>query len=151
MSERVVIAPPPILYVGALGVALLLEAVHSLRVEVPLPLRAVGVALVVLGIGLIRRSFAALDRAGTTSSPFGAPSALVTGGAFRYSRNPVYVGMTLVYLGLAALLGSVWPFILSIPLLFVMDLGVVRREEAALAGKFGSEYQAYRRRVRRWI
>jgi protein-S-isoprenylcysteine O-methyltransferase Ste14 len=90
-------------------------------------------------------------RADTTIKPFQESSALITSGPFRLSRNPMYVSMTSVLLGVALLLGSLSPF-LVLPLLMVL---IQRRfivpEESMLAATFGDAYAAYVRGVRRWL
>jgi protein-S-isoprenylcysteine O-methyltransferase Ste14 len=73
------------------------------------------------------------------------------GGAYRFSRNPLYVAMTLLYLGLTFLFNSWWGVALLIPVLVVLHFGVVRREERYLERKFGEEYLAYRSQVRRYL
>jgi protein-S-isoprenylcysteine O-methyltransferase Ste14 len=78
-------------------------------------------------------------------------TALVTGGPYRISRNPIYLALTLVYLGLALAWGSLWPVVLLAPLLIVMRYGVIGREERYLEARFGDAYRAYRAAVRRWI
>ena len=75
----------------------------------------------------------------------------MTGGPFRYSRNPLYLGLTLLYAGVALLIPSTWPLILLVPVLLVMRWGVIAREERYLAGKFGEPYRTYLTRVRRWL
>lgn len=78
------------------------------------------------------------------------PSALVTTGPYAFSRNPMYVGWTLAYLGVSLLLNSLWPFVLA-PAVLATCHRVVRREERALERTFGDEYRAYRRAVRRYL
>lgn len=78
------------------------------------------------------------------------PPALITEGAFRYSRNPIYVGHSLVHVGAGVLLNSVWPIVTLVPLLWYLRR-VVRREEARLQALFGQEYERYREDVRRWL
>ena len=70
---------------------------------------------------------------------------------YRFSRNPIYVALTGLYLGIAVMLNSLWLIVLLAPLLIVMRLGVIQREEAYLEAKFGAEYTDYKTRVRRWI
>ncbi|MFI5210728.1 MAG: methyltransferase family protein, partial [Gemmatimonadales bacterium] len=69
----------------------------------------------------------------------------------RFSRNPMYVGMTLLYLGIALWANSLWPLLLLPAVLVVMRRGVIAREEAYLERRFGDEYRSYRARVRRWL
>jgi len=89
--------------------------------------------------------------AGTNISPLKPSISLVTSGPYRFSRNPLYVALTLIYAGLTMLLNSWWGFLLLAPVLSVLHIGVVRREEAYLERKFGDEYPAYKGSVRRYI
>ncbi len=76
---------------------------------------------------------------------------VVTDGAFRYSRNPTYLSLTLLYVGVALVLNSLWVLMMVVPAVAVTHWGVVLREERYLESKFGEEYRRYTQRVRRWI
>lgn len=90
-------------------------------------------------------------RAGTGVRPFTPASALVRGGAYRFTRNPMYVGLVGVTLGVAIVLGTIAPAIVP-PLFFVLlDRRFVRAEEVFLRQRFGDDYDQYCRRVRRWL
>jgi len=146
-----VIVLPPLLYVVALGAGLLLNWAAP-RPLLSSSLRCwMGGALVVLGLGITGWGRTLMARAGTNVNPFQPTTALVTTGPFRFSRNPLYVGLTLAYLGGALLTNSVWVLALLVPVLLVMHYGVVRREERYLEAKFGDAYRAYRGRVRRYL
>jgi protein-S-isoprenylcysteine O-methyltransferase Ste14 len=90
-------------------------------------------------------------RARTAILPTRPASQLVDGGPYRFTRNPMYTGLTTAYVGAAALLDSVWPLLLLPLVLAALVRLVVRREEAYLRGAFGAEYAAYQARVRRWL
>jgi protein-S-isoprenylcysteine O-methyltransferase Ste14 len=75
----------------------------------------------------------------------------VATGPFRFSRNPLYVALTLIYVGLALLTNALWVLVLIVPVLLLMHYGVVRREERYLEAKFGDAYRAYRSSVRRYL
>jgi protein-S-isoprenylcysteine O-methyltransferase Ste14 len=92
-----------------------------------------------------------LRRAQTTFDTMKPTTAIVTAGPFRYSRNPLYGSLTLLYLGVASLINALWIVLLVVPLLVVIQRGVIGREEAYLERKFGEEYLNYKARVRRWI
>lgn len=146
-----VIARPPFLYLGTLLAAIALDWIfpaplpeHGLR----FPLAGL---LVVAGLGLVATCFRRFKAAGTNVPTWMPTTALVVAGPYRFSRNPIYLALTLVYLGLAVGYGSVWPLILLAPLLVVMRYGVIGREERYLEGKFGESYRAYCSSVRRWI
>ena len=148
-----VIALPPLIFLGFLAAATVLEAV------VPLPVLAAhalarylaGAALAACGfvmIGMGTRRFLA---AGTNIPPSLPTTALVVEGIYGRTRNPLYLGTTLVYLGLSVAAGSLWAIVLVVPLLWVINVGVVAREERYLERKFGDAYRAYKARVRRWV
>ena len=89
--------------------------------------------------------------AGTNIDPVLPTTAIVTRGPSRYSRNPIYVGLTLLYLGLVFACNTWWGLIVLVPVLAVMHVGVVRREERYLAQKFGEPYRQYCASVRRYL
>ncbi len=90
-------------------------------------------------------------RAGTPFDVRKPASALITEGPYRFSRNPSYVALTLLYLGIGILFNNGWILILVAPVFLVMDLWVVRREERHLEAKFGEEFLRYKAAVRRWL
>jgi protein-S-isoprenylcysteine O-methyltransferase Ste14 len=144
-----VIARPPLLY-GAAFVAVLV-----LRWFRPMPIAAIalwpGVGLVVLGVGILIWGRGALRTAGTNMDPVHPTTAIVTSGPFRFSRNPLYLALTLLYCGLSLAVNSWWGGVVLAPLLVVMHRGVVLREERYLERKFGETYRRYRSQVRRYL
>jgi len=110
-----------------------------------------GGSLLVVSGAFARWAFLTMRRSGTTANPRKPSEALVTVGPFRISRNPIYVAMTGLYVGLSFLINSVWLLILLAPLLMFMQRGVIVKEEHYLFRKFGSEYMAYSSKVRRWL
>ncbi|HEY6103218.1 MAG TPA: isoprenylcysteine carboxylmethyltransferase family protein [bacterium] len=146
-----VVAVPPVIYAGAFGLGLILEGL--VRTDVPgSTLRfGLGALLLIVGIGLMWSALRAFRAAGTHVEPYLPATALVTTGPYRFTRNPIYLGMTSVYLGAGSLSDSLWILLLAIPVLALMHYGVVLREEAYLTAKFGGRYQDYTHSVRRWI
>lgn len=152
MSRRLagVIAPPPLIYAVPLIGGLLLDHWHPVRVAPVVVAVPLGIACVLLGlVGL--PAILAFHRAQTSPNPWRPTAALVTTGPYRVTRNPMYVGFTLLYAGVAFWANAVWPFVLLPVVIVVMHTGVIIREEAYLEQLFGNEYRAYRRRVRRWL
>lgn len=145
-----VIAPPPIIFAGTLGAAFLVDLLVPMRVP-KISLEIPGYALLGVGALVVLWAFMAMRRAGTSANPNKKSLALVTGGPFRFSRNPVYLGMTLLYFGLALVLNSLWPVVLYPLLLIVMLFGVIFREERYLLLRFGTKYLKYKVAVRRWL
>jgi len=146
-----VIAPPPFIYLGFLVFGLLLNR----RVPIaPLPrtmARGLGWPLVGGGVLLLGWFEWAMRHAGTPANPYKPVSRIVTEGPFRYTRNPAYLSMTMIYAGVAALANALWPFLLLPVTLLVMRRGVIEREERYLERTFGEEYRNYKARVRRWV
>jgi protein-S-isoprenylcysteine O-methyltransferase Ste14 len=149
-----VVAHPPLLYLGALAVGCGIEALYPLAGGLlfsATPLFVAGCIAFAAGAVLLVASAHRFVRAGT-NVPTNRPSTLVvTEGLYRYSRNPIYIGLTLIYIALALLLNAIWALALLPAVLVVMHYGVILREEAYLAKKFPNEYETYRARVRRWL
>jgi protein-S-isoprenylcysteine O-methyltransferase Ste14 len=146
-----VLAPPPFIYIGGLAAGFALEVLLP-SAAIPSSVRwPVGGALLAAGGVLARSFFRALGRAGTPVSPYSTTTALVTGGPYRLSRNPGYLGLALAYSGTALLAGALWPFVSLVPTLLVVDRGVIAAEERYLEHRFGPEYLEYKRRTRRWL
>jgi len=146
-----VVAPPPLIYAGALVIGLLAKALYPVP-SLPRTLaRALGGPLIGSGVLLLLSGLRAMHRAGTDASPYRSTTSLVVDGPYRFTRNPLYLGFTLVYGGITALANSL-PSALLLPLvLLVMRRGVIEREELYLQRVFGEEYVQYKTRVRRWI
>lgn len=150
-SEGGIGLPPPLVYLVAmvLGVAL--------DLAVPLPLLpmvaalALGAVLVTLAVALGGWAFRTMAAAGESPNPGQPTEAIVVGGPFRRSRNPLYLAMTLLAAGVALLVNSGWGLALLVPALIAIHYGAIRHEERYLERTFGDEYRAYRARVRRWI
>ena len=145
-----VITRPPVLYGAALIVALVLHWFGPLPILHALVGRWLGVAPVALGLAVVLWAVHTLRAAGTNVDPLLPTTAIVTTGLFRFSRNPLYVGLTLMYLGLTLVFNTWWGIVLLVPLLLTMHRGVVQREERYLEQKFGEAYRRYRSRVRRY-
>jgi protein-S-isoprenylcysteine O-methyltransferase Ste14 len=110
----------------------------------------VGVVLIAGGGVLFGGALWTMRGRGKHPSHSDEPPELITDGPFRYSRNPIYVGHSLVHVGGSVLVDSVWPLVTLVPLLFYLR-HVVRQEEARLEALFGEQYDRYRQRVRRWL
>ena len=146
-----VVAPPPLIFAGGLAAGLL---TNRLRPTPFLPRglsRALGWPLVVSGLGLGLWGFREMRRAGTNVDPYRPTTAIVEKGPYGFTRNPLYVGMTLVYSGLSARANALPAALLLPAILHVVDRGVIKREERYLERKFGDEYLRYKGRVRRWV
>ncbi len=146
-----VIAFPPALY----GVTLATGLVISFIFPVSFVPRLISVAvamLAMIGAGWLSTSaFRTMTRAQTGIDPAKPTTAIVSEGVFRVSRNPLYLSMTLLYIGISLLLNAFWALLLLLPLRVVVQVGVIQREEVYLERKFGDEYLRYKAQVRRWI
>jgi protein-S-isoprenylcysteine O-methyltransferase Ste14 len=145
-----IVAPPPLLFLGPLLGGLILDRLLPLP-RLPGPLRLLGLPVLAAGATLGGWFFTTMQRAGTPVDPYEPPTALVTDGPFEHTRNPGYVGFTLIYTGITLLAGGRWPLLLLPGVLAVVDRGVIQREESHLDERFGAAYRDYRARVRRWL
>jgi protein-S-isoprenylcysteine O-methyltransferase Ste14 len=149
-----VIAPPPLIYMGGLAIGLLLHRLIPLK---NLPHSARGMELALgsscIGAGLLvgLAGFRQMRLANTNINPTQPTNAIVSDGPFRFTRNPLYLGMASLYLGITFLANSVWPMLILPVVLGLMNFGVIEREERYLERKFGAQYVAYKQRVRRWL
>ena len=146
-----VVAPPPLIYLAGLGLGFLLEALLP-GGSLPSVVRFVvgGIALLA-GIALQTTFIAAFNRKGTAVEPWKPTTAIVTSGPYRITRNPAYLGMALIFVGIALLADAPWVLAALPVALAVIDRGVIAREERYLEDKFGREYLDYKTTVRRWI
>ncbi|MCE7028844.1 methyltransferase family protein [Jiella avicenniae] len=148
-----VVAPPPLIY----GVPLLVGMVAHfsgagldfglpLRLRLLLGLPALAAGIVPIALALLR-----FRRAGTSPEPWKPSTALVVDGVYRLTRNPMYLGMALVYAGVALLFDCALTAALLLPAVLTIHYGVIRREERYLTGKFGDAYRDFMRKSRRWL
>jgi protein-S-isoprenylcysteine O-methyltransferase Ste14 len=146
-----VVAPPPLIYLAGLAVGFALEALLP-GSSVPTAVQwGLGGVLVVAGVALLLSFNTAFSRRGTAVEPWKPTTAIVTTGPYRITRNPAYLGMALVYVGVALMSDALWVLAPLPVVLAVVDRGVIAREERYLERKFGQEYVDYRSRVRRWL
>ncbi len=141
---------PPAVFGVMLG-TLLLPRLFSLPSPLPKQARAAGIPLMLLGILLGGSAVMVQRRAGTTPNPNHPTTALVQNGPYRFTRNPIYLGMVALYAGLAILLNEVWNLLLLPVMVLALDRGMIQREEAYLERWFGWRYRRYKKQVHRWI
>jgi len=145
------IAPPPFIFATAFLAGWVLYA------AAPLPFlprsvgRITGALMAAAAVILLGAALRALKRAGTNVEVHKPTTAIVVDGPYRYTRNPIYVSLTLLYAGIAIFAKMLWPLLLLPVVLLILQRGVVDREERYLAHKFGDEYVSYKGRVRRWV
>jgi protein-S-isoprenylcysteine O-methyltransferase Ste14 len=145
---------PPFLYLACLLLGLALDR------ELPLPLIlpeaalirwTVGGGLILIGVAIVATGVRNFSRAATPVPSNQPVRALVTTGIHGWSRNPIYVGMFLLYAGIGIAARGPWVLILALPLVIILRYGVVAREETYLERRFGDAYRDYKARVRRWL
>jgi len=146
-----VIAPPPLIYAGALAIGLLANRLYPIAFLPRGLSRVLGWPLIVGGPVVGSLGLREMKRADTNVDPREPTTAIVTGGPYRFTRNPLYLSMTLIYAGITALANALPAALLLPVVLHIMRRGVIEREERYLARKFGDEYLDYKARVRRWI
>lgn len=148
--------PPPLIFVVVFLLGLGLE--RLLRISIVREGGATAPMLGVLGLALVGLGFFVMFwgmltfwRAGTSVLPFRPATALVERGPYRFTRNPMYVGMTTAHVGAALAFNVTWPLLLLPLALYLVVRFVIRPEEEYLARRFGAEYELFRTRVRRWL
>lgn len=150
-GARVVPIPPPLYYAAGLAMGMAANGVVALPIGGRPATVVTGALATAVGLGLALAGVVAVIRHRTTIVPHHPVATLLTSGVYRLSRNPMYAGLAIVYLGLALLFNSWWPLALW-PLVILAVRGlVIRPEEEYLAQRFGPAYTDYRDRVRRWI
>ena len=146
-----VIAPPPLIYAGALAAGLLANRRYHMPILPRRIARTLGWPLVACGLAVGFLGSREMRRAETTLDPRKPATTIVTGGPFRYTRNPLYLSMTLIFGGISALANALLPVLLLPMVLRLVRRGVIEREERYLERKFGDEYIEYKVRTPRWI
>ena len=147
-----VIIRPPIAWALAVLAGLALNGSCPCRSCRPRCLQAGSAAMVfVLALALVAWAIATITRAGSNVPTNMPTTTIVETGPYRFTRNPIYLGMMLGLVGLAIAFDSLWLLVTLVPFALVIRYGVVAREEAYLERKFGDVYRRYRARVRRWL
>ena len=150
MSEHRVIYPPVWMVFGVVVIFAADEFLPGPRFA-GAAAQFLGSALLVAGLAFLVLAGGLFSRADTGMVPFRDTRVLVTHGLYRYSRNPMYLALALVLLGVAVTVGSTVALLVPVAFLLIMDRRFIRAEERQLEALFGEEYRAYRRRVRRWL
>jgi protein-S-isoprenylcysteine O-methyltransferase Ste14 len=143
--------PPPLIYVAGFVLGLLLERAFPVLVLPQTPSRVAAILFIVLWTILTVWSVGLFHRARTSFLPIKPTTTLVVYGSYRFTRNPMYLGLVCLYLGLALWFGVFWPLILLPAVMALVQHYVIAREEQYLERKFGQEYLRYKAGVRRWV
>ncbi len=142
---------PPLVMLAAIVTGAALSFLAPLPVSRRNTLRLAGVPFLAAGLAMVGTALRRMRRLGTNVDPHRPATALVTGGPYRFSRNPIYLGLTLGYAGLGLLANSLWFVPFAAAFLLIIQTQVIRFEETYLENKFGEDYRQYKGRVRRWI
>jgi protein-S-isoprenylcysteine O-methyltransferase Ste14 len=141
---------PPLWLAAGLGLVLL-SRVFNVPGRAPKAARFAGFPLMALGFGLGGSAAATQRHAGTSVNPNHPSQAIVQTGPYRFTRNPIYLGMAMMIAGASLAFNALWALFYVPVFLVAMDRGMVRREEEYLEKRFGRRYDRYREQVRRWI
>jgi protein-S-isoprenylcysteine O-methyltransferase Ste14 len=142
---------PPFLFLICLLTMTLLHWTWPISTLFPFPYNLLGLAPLVAGMAVGFLGFSRFVQVRTNLYTFGEPGKLVTDGIFKYTRNPMYLGLSLLLLGAWMLLGSLSPILGVAVFVLIADRWYIRYEEQQLAKKFGDDFERYRRRTRRWV
>ena len=147
-----VLVRPPIAWAVAVIAGFALDWLEPLPlVPDDLPAGLLGAVVFMLALALGIWAVDTLTRAGTNVPTNRPTTTIVESGPYRFTRNPIYLGMFGVLIGLAIAFDTPWPLVTLVPFALVIRYGVVAREEAYLERKFGQAYRDYKKRVRRWL
>ncbi len=142
---------PPVVFLGYLIGALVLNQIHPFPMPWPLEFRMLGGAMAVAGFWLSSAALRQMIQAHTSPDPHQAATTLIREGLYRHTRNPIYLGFLGIYLGFTFLAATLWGILLSPFLFWTITHTVIHAEEEYLEDKFGEQYTYYKSRVRRWI
>jgi protein-S-isoprenylcysteine O-methyltransferase Ste14 len=144
--------PPPLVFIGVIVLGALLQyAIAPIQFPGDAWIRIVGVIIVVAGLALIFSALAIFKRTDQDPKPWTPSPELIEKGPYRWTRNPMYVGLTCILVGLGLALNNLWFSLLAAVALLVVHFIAVLPEEKYLKEKFGSSYEEYRTRVRRYL
>jgi len=142
---------PPTYLLIAIFLIVILHFTLPVMTLVPMPWTLLGVIPIAIGILINLNADKTFHQADTPVCPFEASAVLVTYGPYRFTRNPMYLGFTLVLFGVSTLAGSLTPFVIVLAFALLMDRMFIQMEEQKLASTFGAHWQEYKSRTRRWL
>lgn len=142
---------PPLVYLAFIAIGSVFEFARQLPFLPHALAAALGILLVVAAVVLFAGSVGKFRAAGTPVPGNKATTVIVRAGPYRFSRNPIYLALSLLHLGIAIWVNSLWLVATLIASVAVMACVVIPREEQYLARRFGAEYLDYKKSVRRWV
>jgi protein-S-isoprenylcysteine O-methyltransferase Ste14 len=144
--------PPPAFFLGAVVLGIVLHWAWALGFARDSSLRiALGMAVICGGVAILASAFSVFRRMGQDPDPRKPTPTIARDGPYRFTRNPMYLGVSLVQLGLGIALGNAWIVLLLIPAVVLIHYRAILPEERYLERKFGDEYASFKVSVRRWI
>lgn len=146
-----VIALPPFIYLGGLFLSLVLHLRKPLKLNLSFFRKRIAAFSIISGVILFSQAHRTMLAAGTNVNPQQPTTTIVTDGPFRFTRNPIYIAFSAIYIGLTMLLNTFWGLITLPLVLWIIKRGVIEREETYLEQKFGDTYRQYKNRVPRWF
>lgn len=146
-----VVAPAPVFYAAALVLGLIVDYFYTAPILSNRNALIAGCVLLIVSIPIALLAVLELRKAGTAFDARKTSTALVTQGIFRFSRNPTYLSLTMLFAAIALILNSMVVLIAVVIATVLTHLGVVRREEKYMSAKFSSAYSEYKDKVRPWI
>jgi len=146
-----VIVNPFVIYLGLAIVAILLQKILPLSFMSEISARVLGVSLLILNLGFGLPALRGMLQAKTSPNPKRPTTSLVLSGVYRLTRNPMYIGLTLIFAGLLTYFQVSWGLLLVPLVVWLITIWVINPEEKYLGEKFGEEYLQYKSTVRRWI
>ena len=145
---------PPLIAAAGIAVGLALTFLYPVPIVDDTGERTLfglGVVFLVLWFGLAISANLTFRRHKTPVNPYAPTTALAQSGPYRFTRNPMYLGLVLMTVGFALVMNSMWLILIAVPVMLALRSLVIVHEERYLEGKFGDEYRAYSKRVRRWL
>jgi len=146
-----VITIPPVIYLAGLLTGYLIHYFYPLGFMSEPVSFLIGVLLIAVAIPIALIALLAMKRAETSPDVFSPTTEIVTTGIYRFTRNPMYTSLVIIYLGISFLVNSLWILLLLVPVVIVVNQGIIKREEKYLEQKFGEKYLQYKSEVRRWV
>lgn len=142
---------PPTYFMALLIFSVVFNFIFPVLKFISFPYNYIGILFIVFGIVLNLWTDSLFKKKQTTVKPHEVPNFFIDYGSFKISRNPIYLGMLFILLGVAIFLGSLFPFIFSIIFVIIIEKLFIPMEEKNLENKFGNKYIDYKKRVKRWI
>ncbi len=143
--------PPPIVFLLFMLIAYAVSYLLTIQISNTFNLLYIGSFFVALGLSVILIAFYSFKRAQTNIEPWKPTTKIISSGIFAYSRNPIYVALCVITIGIGMILNNLWVALSFIPSIVVIFFMAIKKEELYLENKFGQDYMSYKEKVRRWF